>query len=70
LGVGSGGGGQRGREERGFWQGGSLGLLFSLKSNRYMTRRKFCQDLIGFREGETMQILPAPSWSVCFKREK
>jgi hypothetical protein len=25
-----------------------------------MTRRKFCQDLLGFREGEAMQIFLPP----------
>jgi hypothetical protein len=33
LGVGVGIGGQKQRRGRGFWQGGSLGLLLSLESN-------------------------------------
>jgi hypothetical protein len=32
-----------------------LGLLFPLESNRIRLVDFFCQDLLGFREGEAMQ---------------
>jgi hypothetical protein len=40
-----------------------------LESNRYTTRRNIFQDLLGFREGETMQIFP-PLVGLFEKREE